>query len=63
MPKFVSPKGNIVESTDPVTINNLLYGHGYRRVEDVPAPTEPKAETKPTAKPKTVDQGSDTTTK
>lgn len=61
--RLVSRKGNVVEATDPVAINNLLYGHGYRLVEDAPVEAESKTEVKSLAKAKTTEQGSDTPSK
>jgi len=44
---LVSPDGRTVAATSPAEYNDLLYGRGYRRADDVeqPTDTEPQRDT------------------
>lgn len=44
--ELISPEGRSVTSTSPVETNNLIYGSGYRKAEDV----KDQPDTKPEAK-------------
>lgn len=60
---LVSPDGRTVAATSPAEYNDLLYGRGYRRADDVdqPADAEPQRDTEDPERDSEQDTGPDQT--
>jgi hypothetical protein len=53
---LVAPDGRQVTATSPAEYNDLLYGRGYRRADDVNQPAEPQRDTEADTGPDGVEE-------